>query len=133
MGGDNLFEDDLKDFLRLSYKLRYPCLGLYDVGDKEEAKRFGIVKLNSRKRVVEFEEKPKRPKSTLSATCIYFFPKNSLKLLDLFVSTHDNVDAAGRYIAWLSKKTKVYGEVFKGEWLDIGHKDTLKVAEKIFK
>jgi NDP-sugar pyrophosphorylase family protein len=52
--------------------------------------------------------------------------------MDRFVKSNENVDASGRYIAWLVKKSKVYGTVLKGKWIDIGHFDSLKRAEKEF-
>jgi NDP-sugar pyrophosphorylase family protein len=78
-------------------------------------------------------EKPKKPTSTLIATCIYFFPKDSLKFLSEFLLDYKEVDAAGKYIEWLVKKTKVYAYLLKGRWIDIGHKDSLKKAQEIFK
>jgi hypothetical protein len=38
---------------------------------------------------------------------------------------------AGCFIRWLSKKETVSGHVFKGVWLDIGDKNSLKIAEGI--
>ena len=134
VGGDNLFEDDLKNFIKFAYKNRpYPTIALYDVKSKKEATRFGIVRLNSLKRIVEFQEKPKKPKSTLAASCVYFFPKQSLKLLNEYLTTQKHLDHSGRYIAWLAQKTKVFGYTLKGRWLDIGHFDSLKLAKKLFK
>tara|TARA_B100000315_G_scaffold260621_1_gene323469 strand:+ start:1129 stop:1860 length:732 start_codon:yes stop_codon:yes gene_type:complete len=134
LGGDNLFEDDLKGFISFALKNKpYPAIGLYDVGSKKEASRCGVVGLNTRKRIVKFQEKPKRPFSTLVASCVYFFPRKSLKLLDSYVRNHENVDASGKYIEWLSKESKVFGYLLKGNWIDIGHSDSLKLAAKEFK
>ncbi|MBU1113195.1 MAG: nucleotidyltransferase family protein [Candidatus Omnitrophica bacterium] len=134
LGGDNLFDDNLFGFLKFAKKKSPdPSIGLYDIKSRLEAKRFGIVKLNQARRIVDFEEKPKKPASTLAASCIYFFPRQSLRLLDQFVRQNQNVDASGRYIAWLAKKAKVFGYILKGRWVDIGHFNSLKLAEKIFK
>jgi glucose-1-phosphate thymidylyltransferase len=132
LGGDNIFEDDLTEFIEFSYlKKAYACIGLYDVADKKLACRYGVVKTDSKKRIIDFAEKPKNPFSTLIASCIYFFPKETLNFLDIFLSGETNTDAAGKYIAWLARETKVYGYTLKGNWLDIGQKDSLSEAEKI--
>lgn len=134
LGGDNLFENNLKGFLNFSLsKNCAPCIGLFDVKSKKEASRFGIVKLNKESRVIDFQEKPKKPASTLAATCIYYFPQPSLRFLNAFISKSEWVDASGKYIGWLAKNTKVYGHKLKGRWLDIGHFDSLKLAKKSFK
>jgi len=134
LGGDNLFRDDLVKFIKFAKeKSPYPSIGLYDVKYKKMATRFGVVVLNKRKRIVKFQEKPKKPLSTLAASCVYFFPKQSLYLFDSFISKNENVDASGRYIAWLTKELKVFGYALEGKWIDIGHFDSLKQAEREFK
>jgi len=133
LGGDNLFEDDLVSFVEFAHKNSpYPSIGLYNVKSKKAATRFGVVKLNSRKQIVKFQEKPKNPISTLAASCIYYFPKQSLGVLDEFIKNNKNVDASGKYIEWLTKESKVFGYTLKGDWIDIGHFDSLKEAKKKF-
>ena len=133
LGGDNLFEDNLADFIVFAFsKKPFSTIGLYDVKSKKAATRFGIVGLNKNKRIVKFQEKPKKPASTLAASCVYFFPKKSLKLLNTFTKNNSNVDASGKYIGWLSKEDKVFGYTLEGKWIDIGHFDSLKEAEKFF-
>ena len=134
LGGDNLFQDNLLGFVQFAKrKSPYPSIGLYDVKYKKMATRFGVVMLNKEKRISKFQEKPKKPFSTLAASCVYFFPKQSLHLFDSFISNNRNVDASGKYIAWLSKESKVFGYTLGGKWIDIGHFDSLKQAEREFK
>jgi len=133
LGGDNLFEDDLVGFVKFALRMRpYSSVGLYDVKSKKEASRYGVVILNKRKRIVKFQEKPKKAASTLAASCIYFFPKQSAGLLDLFIFQHPNIDAAGKYLEWLAVDSKVFGYTLTGKWIDIGHFDSLKLAEQEF-
>jgi len=133
LGGDNLFEDNLIDFIKFtSKKSPFASIGLHDVKSKRAATRFGIVGLNKNKRIVKFQEKPKKPASTLAASCIYFFPKESLKFLNSFIKKNKSVDAAGKYIEWLAKENKVFGYILGGRWIDIGHFDALKEAKKNF-
>ncbi len=133
LGADNLFEDNFTNFIEFALNKRpYSSIGLYDVKHKKEAMRFGIAALNSRKRIVKLREKPKNPFSTLASSCIYFFPKESLGLLDSFIAYNKNADAAGKYIEWLVEKSKVFGYTFKGRWIDIGHFDSLRLAGRTF-
>lgn len=134
LGGDNLFEDNLIKFLKFALEKKpYPSIGLYDVKSKRVARRFGVVMLNRKRRITRLDEKPKEPVSTLVASCIYFFPKQSLDLLYKFIGEDENVDAAGKYIGWLARETKVFGYILEGKWFDIGHFDSLKLAEKFFR
>lgn len=122
IGGDNLFDYDLNKFFSFAKKAKgNPVIGVYDIKDKAQAKKYGIVKLDRRKQLVDFEEKPAHPKSTLAAMCLYYFPKEKLKLLKDYISAYkQGRDATGFYIDWLRKETPVYGFVFGGRWYDIG-------------
>ncbi|MCQ9204743.1 MAG: nucleotidyltransferase family protein [Omnitrophica bacterium] len=134
LGGDNLFRDNLVKFIKFARsKEPHSSIGLYDVKYKEAARRFGVVLLDGNGKIVRFEEKPKDPPSTLAASCVYFFPKKSLDLLNSFLSQSNNVDASGTYIRWLVQTKEVFGYTLEGEWIDIGHFDSLKEAEKEFK
>jgi glucose-1-phosphate thymidylyltransferase len=131
LGGDNFFSWSLNDFCSFSVKHKNPVVGIYDLKDQKSAMRFGIVELNANAKIVDFQEKPKSPKTTLAATCIYFFPKDSLRFVKEYCAASKDQDTTGEYIKWLMKKTGVYSYLFEGTWLDIGHKDSLLQAQKI--
>ncbi|MCM8780924.1 MAG: nucleotidyltransferase family protein [Candidatus Omnitrophica bacterium] len=122
IGADNLFDTGLSDFLCFAKaKVPYTTIGVYDLKDKMQAVKYGVVRLNRQKRIVDFREKPKMPKSTLVAMCLYYFPKEKLKFTREYLATTHKHDAMGFYIDWLRKKEPVYGFLFKGIWYDIGH------------
>ncbi len=132
LGGDNLFEFDLMDFIRFARRKRGFAVALRDVGDKKAAKKYGIVTLDNNDKVEEFVEKPKEPKSTLAAMCVYYFPKEKLDLLKVYIDAGMNRDQPGHYISWLVSKGLVYGYTIKGEWFDIGDKKLLKLAHGVY-
>lgn len=132
IGGDNLFDWDLENFYEYCHKINKPVVGLYNVKDSHILKRFGVVEINQQNKIVDFEEKPEHPKSNLAATCIYFFPYDSFVLMREYSSIKKDKDTTGQYIRWLAQKVDVYGYVFEGLWLDIGHKDALERAKEIF-
>jgi glucose-1-phosphate thymidylyltransferase len=128
LGGDNFFEEPFGDFVRFARKNKpYISIGIFDIKNRREARHFGVVALNRQKQICSFEEKPLRPKSSLVATCLYYFPGHKVKLIKEYIeSSADCCDAAGNYINWLIKKDKVYGFIFKKLWCDIGRIQTYK-------
>src|SRR3989344_3661937 len=79
VGGDNLFYFDIQKFISFAHgKSPAITIGVYDIHDKEGAKKFGVVEADKSGKIVSFEEKPPNPRSTLIAMCFYYFPKNSL-------------------------------------------------------
>jgi len=133
VGGDNLFDQDLGGFVSFALA-RKPAvsIGLYDIGDIGAASRFGVCTLDAQSRVTLFQEKPKNPLSTLIATCVYYFPRPTLTLIEEYTVQSGALDAAGSYIQWLVEKKDVYGFQFSGKWYDIGSIESLNDAQEHF-
>lgn len=130
IAGDNLFELDLARFTEFAGANDGVSVALYDIGSLELAKNFGVVEIDKNDMVVDFEEKPPEPKSTLVSTGIYYFPKNKLPFIRKYVKMHSKLDAPGYYIGWLSKEDKVYGFRFLEDWYDIGNIDSYNKANR---
>jgi glucose-1-phosphate thymidylyltransferase len=134
IGGDNLFDGDLEDFLLFAWTKRNPVIGTYNIRNKINARKYGVLKLDKNKRVVDFKEKPKKPESTLVAMCLYYFPKERLGLIKEYLKSRSRrTDATGLYIDWLRNKLAVYGFVFNGRWYDIGDHKFYNEAKKVYR
>ncbi len=133
VGGDNLFEFSLGNFLRAYREKGASIVAFYDLHALGEMKKFGVALLDKQGRIIDFEEKPEKPKSTLAATCIYLFTRADLKLLGKYLSEGNSPDRSGNFIQWLHKKKPVYGFVFDSAWFDIGSFEGLEIARKEFK
>lgn len=134
LGGDNLFDYALDGYISFA-KQKAPAatIGLYDIGVLEDATRFGVVELHQDQRIKAFEEKPHQPRSTLIAMCSYYFPQQSLGLINEYISETYQLDKAGDYIHWLVEKGDVYGFQFNGTWYDIGSLESLEEAQQKFR
>ncbi len=131
IGGDNLFKSSLAEFAK--YAVRHgPTLGVYDVGDLKQMKKYGNVSVDGEGRIIEFIEKPAQPKTTLAAMCLYYYPRTTLPLINQYVKEGNNLDQPGRLIAWLYQRQPVYAHQIRGQWLDIGSFETLELAQRLF-
>jgi len=131
VAGDNLFEFDLNDFLKFAHEHSDGVsLALYDIKSLELARNFGVLKIDDKSRVIDFEEKPANPESTLISTGIYYFPKDKVPFIKEYVKCKDKLDAPGYYIRWLSKNHKVYGFKFLEDWHDIGTIESYEKADR---
>ncbi|MBI2888319.1 MAG: nucleotidyltransferase family protein [Candidatus Liptonbacteria bacterium] len=132
IAGDNLVNGSLKDFGLLCRKKGAPVLGVYDVRNKEDAKKFGVVSMDAEGVVVRFEEKPRVPESTLISMALYFYPRGVLPLLDSYLNEGNRPDPSGNFIQWLYTRIPVYGWKLGGVWFDIGSPETLAEAREAF-
>ena len=131
--GDNLFELSLQDVVTTFNEERQNIVVLHDVKDIELAKHYWVVQVDENKLIVNFEEKPVSPKSTLISTGIYLFPKKTLPLIKKYIDQGNNPDKTGSFIEWLYKRDKVYAHVTDKPWYDIGNIEQLEEANKHFK
>ncbi|ERJ11113.1 glucose-1-phosphate adenylyltransferase [Haloplasma contractile] len=94
---------------------------------KEEANRFGILELDNQNRVLEFEEKPQKPKSNYASMGIYIFNWRRLKeTLKQLICEQDELDFGKDVLPYyLNHQMNVYGYRFKGYWRDVGTIDSL--------
>ena len=133
VAGDNLFEFSLKEFVESHKKHNKSAVALYDVQDKELAKQYGVVGVGDESRMIEFEEKPSSPKSTLASTGVYIYPPHVLPMLQAFVRKYENSDKAGNFLEWLHKEEHVYCYITIEKWFDIGTLDQLEKARGEFR
>ena len=131
IAGDNLFEQRLSDFVN-SAKHSQATVAVHDVGNLEAMKKYGTVTIDSKGVITYFEEKPAHPKSTLAAVALYYYSREVLSLFTTYLAAGNNPDQPGLFLQWLYPRKPVNTFEIKGRWLDIGSKETLDNADKIF-
>jgi glucose-1-phosphate thymidylyltransferase len=122
--GDNYLGFSLKEFLEC-YDGKTPLLAAHDIKDLEKASAFGTVILKDETNgsrtahVAAFDEKPKKPKSTLVSAGCYVLPTHTLPTVTAFAKKKpDNV--GGIFEEFLRLKQDVMCFSFEEPWLDIG-------------
>ncbi|MFC6725530.1 sugar phosphate nucleotidyltransferase [Halobium palmae] len=119
VAGDNLLSFDMSEFVDYFYEQGTTSLAAYDVGSREKAKSYGLVELDG-ERVVDFQEKPEDPKSTLVSIACYAFPADTLPKFDEYLAGDNNPDEPGWFVQWVQSREPVHAFTFSGAWYDIG-------------
>jgi glucose-1-phosphate thymidylyltransferase len=119
IAGDNLLSFDVGEFVDFFEAADTPSIVAYDVGSKERASSYGLVQLDG-DRVVDFQEKPDDPQSTLVSIACYAFPAETLPDFDTYLADGNNPDEPGWFIQWLQERGAVHAFTFDGAWFDIG-------------
>ncbi len=94
----------------------------------KEAPRFGIMNTDADLNIVEFQEKPKEPKSNLASMGIYIFTWKKLRaiLVADMVNPDSSHDFGNDVIpTYLNAGDKLVAWKFKGYWKDVGTIDSL--------
>ena len=128
LSGDHIYKMDYADMVAYHEKHGASCtIAVRDV-PLAEASRFGILNTNPDHSIYEFEEKPKKPKSTNASMGIYVF--NWSVLHDALIADEENPASAndfGKNIipTLLASGHKMMAYPFEGYWKDVGTIDSL--------
>ena len=131
--GDNLFQDDLTPFVEKFLKQKEGAMVL--LKEVNDPHRFGVAFFKNGK-IVGIEEKPKKPKSNLAVTGIYFFDSNVFDVIsNLKPSKRGELEVSDVNSAYLKNKKLEYS-LLSGWWSDAGtfeslERSTLLVEGKI--
>jgi glucose-1-phosphate thymidylyltransferase len=133
VAGDNLFSEPLGGFGRVARERDAPLLAIHDVGDLELVRgRYNSIEVDAHGRITYFEEKPEKPRSTLSGIALYCYPRNTLPLIAEYLDAGNNPDQPGRLVEWLYPRVDVYTWQVPGQWYDIGDREQLEEADRVF-
>ena len=87
----------------------------------EEASRFGIVIADENKKIMDFEEKPKEPRSNLASMGIYIFSWNVLKEALYAMKDQAGCDFGKHIIPYCHQGGKrLFAYEYNGYWKDVG-------------
>lgn len=133
LSGDHIYKMDYNKMLEYHIKNNADCtIAVLEV-PLSDASRFGIMNTDENNRIVEFEEKPKVPKSNKASMGIYIFKKD--KLVEYLKADNDDPSSQndfGKNIIpnMLNASEKMIAYPFKGYWKDVGTIDSLWEANQ---
>ncbi len=128
LSGDHIYKMDYDAMVRYHEKHEASCTIAVRNVPLAEASRFGILNTNPDNSIYEFEEKPKKPKSTNASMGIYVF--NWKVLRDALLADEDDPASSndfGKNIIpnLLNAGHKMMAYPFDGYWKDVGTIDSL--------
>ncbi len=128
LSGDHIYKMDYNAML--NFHIRHGADATIAVREVpwEEAPRFGIMNTDAEDRIVEFEEKPKNPKSNKASMGVYIFTWDKLRqyLIDDEADKKSNNDFGKNIIpSMLNDKQILVAYNFEGYWKDVGTIESL--------
>ena len=128
LSGDHIYKMDYSKMLEFHKEKQADCTIAVMEVPWEEASRFGIMACDEDKKIYEFAEKPKEPKSNLASMGIYIFTWSKLKkYLEEDEANPESENDFGKNVipAMLQNNEQMYAYAFQGYWKDVGTIDTL--------
>lgn len=123
LSGDHIYKMDYSKMLDAHRNKEADCtIAVLEV-PIQEASRFGIMNTADDNSIIDFEEKPKKPKSNKASMGIYIFTWEKLKkYLIMDENTEGSHNDFGKNIIpnMLLNKERLFAYDYKGYWKDVG-------------
>lgn len=121
LGGDHIYKMDYEVMLEF-HKANNADITLATIPVPiEEASRFGVVITDNEKRIREFEEKPKEPRSNLASMGIYIFTWKVLKEALITLKEQKGCDFGKHIIPYCHDRgDQIFAYEYNGYWKDVG-------------
>ena len=128
LSGDHIYKMDYSKMVDAHKAANAACtISVIEV-PWDEASRFGILNVDADNNIVEFQEKPKQPKSNLASMGLYVFSWKKLReylILDEQNSASSNDFGKDVIPAMLNANETMIAYRFDGYWKDVGTLESL--------
>jgi len=126
--GDNLIEESIKPYVKKYLQQKNGARILLKT--IQDANRFGVAEV-SQGRIKRITEKPKKPKSKLAVTGIYFYDERVFKIIKtLKPSGRGELEITDVNNVYIKEGTMGY-DILKSNWTDAGTFESLFRASKM--
>ena len=121
LSGDHIYKMDYEVMLDFHKLNGAECTIAVMQVPVEEASRFGIMITDENRRIVDFEEKPEKPRSNLASMGIYIFNWKTLKEALVRMADQTALDFGKHIIPYChAQGAPLYAYEFNGYWKDVG-------------
>ena len=121
LSGDHIYKMDYEVILDFHKLNGAECTIAVMQVPVEEASRFGIMITDENRRIVDFEEKPEKPRSNLASMGIYIFNWKTLKEALVRMADQPALDFGKHIIPYChAQGAPLYAYEFNGYWKDVG-------------
>lgn len=118
LSGDHIYHMDFHAMLEYHRYKKADVTVAMMVVPMSEIHQFGAGIIDSQNRIIDWEEKPKNPRTNFASMGIYVF--NRRYLLDTLARNRDEVDFGMHILPWAIENDNVFAYPFYGYWRDVG-------------
>jgi glucose-1-phosphate adenylyltransferase len=118
LSGDHIYRMDFHRMIQFHRRKKADVtIGMMKV-DMKDIHQFGTGIIDSEERIVEWEEKPEKPRTDLASMGIYVFDTDYL--LSLLAENKAEIDFGMHLIPKAIERDNVFAFPFQGYWRDVG-------------
>jgi len=117
LSGDHIYRMDYAAMVRFHRECKADLTVAVMTVPWQDTKQFGIAVVDDRRRIIDWEEKPKKARSNMASMGIYVFDTDYMLKLLRTIPMHD---FGQHMIPAALRSDRVFGYPFEGYWRDVG-------------
>jgi glucose-1-phosphate thymidylyltransferase len=106
--GDNIFDFSLESFIDFCNERDGDVAVVMESTDKKALKGGAVVVMTADDRIIDFEEKPARPKSNMLALPFYRLSSASIPFLRRYLINGNDADCIGSFFEWSYRRRPLF-------------------------
>jgi glucose-1-phosphate adenylyltransferase len=126
LAGDHIYKMDYRPLIDFHRQKEADLTVALKRVKEHQTSEFGTCRLNSDRRIIEFEEKADTAKSNLASMGIYVFRRRTL--VDCLLKDAQNISSSHDFgkdiVPWLVESGRIFGYEYAGYWQDVGTVNT---------
>ncbi len=130
VAGDNLLDFSLKGFLDYVSVHSCSCTMRYREENVDKLRKSGVAVVGDGDRLLDFEEKPKSPRSCWCTPPFYYYTANDAAMIRTALEDGCGADAPGSLVAWMCRHSPMRSMEMQGCRYDIGDINSYEEVKK---
>ena len=130
--GDNIFDFSITPFLDFCKETDGDVVAVKENRNVKTLTEGGVVVVTSNDRIIDFEEKPQKPKSHLYALPLYRLSEDTISCLKKFLVNGQDTDHLGSFLAWSYRRRPLFAYRVNGERYHVTDPASYKKIRSLF-
>lgn len=116
IAGDAIYDFEFKSIYEYYKEKNSAVVAVKKVDNVLDLKKFGVIKFDKDNKVIEMHEKVINPVGNHMALALYFYPRETIRLFDFYLSEGNKTTAPGYFLEYLYNNLDVYAYEVKGDY-----------------
>ncbi len=119
VAGDAIYDFDLENIFDYYKEKKSAVVAVKKADNVLDLKKYGVIKFDSNNKVIEMHEKVNEPIGTHMALALYFYPRETIRMFDYYLSEGNKTTSPGYFLEYLYSNLDVYAYEINGEYYSL--------------
>lgn len=119
VAGDAIYDFDFKNIFEYYKEKHGAVVAVKSVNNVFDLKKYGVIRFDQDNKVIEMHEKANEPIGNHMALALYFYPRETIRLFETYLSEGNKTTSPGYFLEYLYNNLDVYAYVINGDYYSL--------------